>query len=191
MAGTRRLLLARLMLAALVAISGTVGLSGISSADPSRREVEDAEARLEQLNERLSLVVERYDQVRIRLGQVRSKLTDAKTTAKQAQASPDRATAELNRSTAVAYQGVASQFAVLFDATSLADFSDRLEFLGAIAQTDADLAAIAKRAQQEARWTAERLARTVENAWRSLRRSTPRSRRSMPGSRRRRRSSNG
>jgi cell wall-associated NlpC family hydrolase len=50
---------------------------------------------------------------------------------------------------------------VLFDATSLADFSDRLEFIGTMAQADSDLAVQAEIARQEAQWTAEEL-RAVE-----------------------------
>jgi cell wall-associated NlpC family hydrolase len=57
---------------------------------------------------------------------------------------------------------VGSQFAALFEADSLADFSDRLEFIGSMAQADSDLANEAERAEQEARWSAEELRAAVE-----------------------------
>ena len=55
-----------------------------------------------------------------------------------------------------------SQIAELFDSSSLADFSDRLEFIGSMAQADSDLAVEAESAQQEARWTAAELKATAE-----------------------------
>src|SRR4029453_17836133 len=50
----------------------------------------------------------------------------------------------------------------LFDSASLADFSDRLEFIGSMAQADSDLAVEAEAAPQEARWTAAELKATAE-----------------------------
>jgi len=44
----------------------------------------------------------------------------------------------------------------------MADFSDRLEFIGSMAQADSDLAVEAESAQQEARWTAAELKATAE-----------------------------
>jgi cell wall-associated NlpC family hydrolase len=68
----------------------------------------------------------------------------------------------LNANASRAYRGVGSQIAELFDSASLADFSDRLEFIGSMAQADSDLAVEAEAAQQEARWTAAELAATAE-----------------------------
>ena len=68
----------------------------------------------------------------------------------------------LNRSASMAYQGVGSQFAALLEADSLADFTDRLEFIGSMAQADADLATEADRAEQQARWSAEELHAALE-----------------------------
>ena len=44
----------------------------------------------------------------------------------------------------------------------MADFSDRLEFIGSMAQADSDLALDAELARQDARWTAAELAATAE-----------------------------
>ena len=63
----------------------------------------------------------------------------------------------LNRNAARAYQSVGSQLLSLFDATSLNDFSDRLEFIGNIAQAELDLATRAALARERANWTAAQL----------------------------------
>jgi peptidoglycan DL-endopeptidase CwlO len=68
----------------------------------------------------------------------------------------------VNSDAAQAYEGFGSQVAVLFDSGSLADFSDRLEFIGSLAQQQADLAAAAERARQEAAWTAQQLQKTID-----------------------------
>jgi len=150
-------LVARLALAALVATVATVGAASLSSAAPNRQEVERAKERLDSLNRELSLLVEEYNQAHLRLEAVQERLRDVRAQADRARATADRATASLNASAALAYRSVGSQFAVLFDSTSLADFSDRLEFIGSMAEADSDLAVQAEIARQEAQWTAEEL----------------------------------
>ena len=154
-------LFARFALAALVATVATVGAASLSSAAPSRQEVERAKASLDDLNRELSLLVEEYNQAQLRLEAVQARLIDVKAQADRARATADRAIAHLNASAALAYRSVGSQFAVLFDSTSLADFSARLEFIGSMAQSDSDLAVQAGLARQEARWTADELRATV------------------------------
>jgi len=162
MTGRRTHLVARLSIAVLLATSATVGAATLSSAAPSREEVEQAEARLDSLNQELSLMVEQYNQARLRLQEVQARLADVRAQAQTAQATADRATTRLNSSAARAYQGVGSQIALLFDSASMADFSDRLEFIGSMAQADSDLALEAELARQDARWTAAELAATAE-----------------------------
>ena len=162
MTGKRRHVTARLAMAVLIASSAIIGAANLSSAAPSREEVQRAEARLDQLNQEFSLLVERYNQAQIRLQDVQGRLAEVRTQAERAAAAADRAVARLNASAARAYTGVGSQIATLFEATSIADFSDRLEFIGSIAQADADLALGAELARQDARWTAEELAATAE-----------------------------
>lgn len=145
----------RIGVAALVVFSASFAIAPLSSAAPSRQDVERAKAELDRLNEHVSLLVEQYNQEHLQLEQVQARLADAKAAADRAQADADRATASLNRNASIAYQGMGSQFAALLDADSLADFSDRLEFMGNIAQADVDLANEAEQAQQEARWSAE------------------------------------
>jgi cell wall-associated NlpC family hydrolase len=162
MTGRGRHAAARLATAVLIASSSIIGAATLSSAAPSREEVQEAKARLDQLNQELSLLVERYNQAQIRLQEVQGRLADIRDEAERAQAEADRAVDSLNTSAARAYTGVGSQIATLFEATSIADFTDRLEFIGSMAQADADLALLAELARQEARWTAEELAATVE-----------------------------
>ena len=162
MTGRRTHLVARLSIAVLLVTSATVGAARLSSAAPSREEVERAKARLESLNQELSLMVEQYNQAQLRLQEVQARLTDVRAEAQTAQATADRATSRLNSNAARAYQGVGSQIALLFDSASMADFSDRLEFIGSMAQADSDLALEAELARQDARWTAAELAATAE-----------------------------
>jgi peptidoglycan DL-endopeptidase CwlO len=162
MTGRRTHLVARLSIAVLLATSATVGATRLSSAAPSREEVEQAEARLDSLNRELSLMVEQYNQARLRLQEVQARLTDVRAQAQTAQATADRATTRLNSNAARAYQGVGSQIALLFESASMTDFSDRLEFIGSMAQADSDLALEAELARQDARWTAAELAATAE-----------------------------
>jgi cell wall-associated NlpC family hydrolase len=162
MTGRRTHLVARLAIVVLLATSATIGATTLSSAAPSREEVQRAEARLDALNRELSLMVEQYNQARLRLQEVQARLADVRAQAQKAQATADRATTSLNTNAARAYRGVGSQIAQLFESSSLADFSDRLEFIGSMAQADSDLAVEAELARQEAKWTAAELAATVE-----------------------------
>jgi cell wall-associated NlpC family hydrolase len=161
MSRPRRFLAARVTIAALMVLGASLGSSTLSSAAPSKQQVEAAKGKLDALNQRLSLLVEQYDQAQIRLREVEGQLAGAKAAADRAQAIADHALADLNDNAARAYQGFGSQISVLFDATSLADFSDRLEFLGNMAQADSDLANTADRAQQEANWLADQLRQTL------------------------------
>ena len=162
MTGTRAHLVTRLSMAVLLAASATVGAATLSSAAPSREEVQQARARLDSLNRELDLMVEQYNQARLRLQEVQARLADVRAQAQRAQATADRAISSLNANAARAYRGVGSQIAELFDSASLADFSDRLEFIGSMAQADSDLAVEAEAAKQEARWTAAELKATAE-----------------------------
>ncbi|HEY8114922.1 MAG TPA: NlpC/P60 family protein [Actinomycetota bacterium] len=162
MTTTRAHLVTRLSIAVLLVASATIGAATLSSAAPSREEVEQARARLDSLNRELDLMVEQYNQARLKLQEVQARLADVRAQAHRAQATADRAISSLNANAARAYRGVGSQIAQLFDSASLADFSDRLEFIGSMAQADSDLAVEAQAARQEARWTAAELRATAE-----------------------------
>ena len=166
---TRRTrLAARLAVAALVTITATIGVSSLSSAAPSKQDVQAAEERIAQLNQHMSLLVEQYDQEQARLADIRSKLDDARAAAQQAQATADRALRKLNERAASVYTRVGSEIEVLLGAESFAEFSDRLEYVGSLAQADADLATRAQHAQQEAAWTGEQLEEAAAEQQRAL-----------------------
>lgn len=159
---TRSTLAVRIGIAALIVVSTSLLLPPLSSAAPSRQDVERAKAELDRLNAHVSLLVEQFNQARIRLEAVQERLDDARTAAQRAQTEADRAVQSLNRNASIAYQGVGSQFAALLEAESLADFSDRLEFIGSMAQADSDLATDAAHAEQQARWSAQELRGALE-----------------------------
>lgn len=155
---TRRTrLAARLSIAALMTITGTVGVSTLSSAAPSKRDVEAAQARIDQLNQHMSLLVEQYDQQQTRLQEIQSRLADARAAAQHAQATADSALQKLNERAASVYTRVGSEIEVLLGAESFAEFSDRLEYVGSLAQADTDLATQAEHAQQQALWAGQQL----------------------------------
>ena len=153
---------ARLTIAVLVATSATIGAASLSSAAPSREEVQRAQAQLDALNRQLDLMVEEYNQAQIRLQEVQARLADVRGQADRARAAADRAIASLNADAGRAYRGVGSQIASLFESSSIADFSDRLEFIGNIAQSQSDLAVKAETARQQAAWSAQELAATAD-----------------------------
>ena len=153
---------ARLTIAVLVAASATIGAVSLSSAAPSRDEVQRAQAQLDSLNRELDLMVEQYNQAQIRLQEVLDRLADVRARADRARATAVRAITNLNANAGRAYRGVGSQIASLFESSSIADFSDRLEFIGSLAQAQSDLAVKAEAARQEATWTAQELAATAD-----------------------------
>lgn len=157
MTRTPRRIVARITIAAFLALSANVGSASVSTAAPNEDQVQAAKDRVDALNMELERLVEDYNQARLRLQEVQERLRSVQLDATRAQAAADRAVLNLNRNASRAYQGIGSQVEALFDATSLSDFSDRLEFIGNLAQADSDLAAEAELAKQEARWTAEEL----------------------------------
>ena len=155
MTGTRRKLV-RTAIAALFALPFFALSSAPSSAKPtSQADVAAAKAKLDDLNHQLEVVVEQYNSARVHLDQMRSKLAGAKQAMDQAQAEAAAARTELGRRAAEAYTGMGSQLDTLLGAQSFTQFSDRLEFMGALAQNDADLATKADSARQHAEWAAQ------------------------------------
>lgn len=158
----RRSRLAARLAVVFVTVAVSFGSASLTSAQPTQEEVRRAKARLDSLNRELSLLVEQYNQAQIRLQQLQERLADVRAAADEAKSEASKATASLNRRAVRAYTGMGSQFAALFEATSISDFTDRLEFMGSIAQQDADLATAAELARQKAEWTAEELAATAD-----------------------------
>jgi cell wall-associated NlpC family hydrolase len=161
MTSSRKTIL-RLVVAAMLAVpSIAISVSVSSAAPPSKAQVEAAKAKLDDLNRQLDQLIEQYDQAQVRLQLTEAKLADARQAKQAADAIAARATTELSRRAVAAYTGVGSQLDVLLGASSFAEFSDRLQFMGALAQDDADLAAEAQIAGQKSRWAAEQYGQAV------------------------------
>jgi cell wall-associated NlpC family hydrolase len=144
----------------LVVVASVPSYAGhATSAD-----VANAKAKLDALNHQLEIVVEDYNQARTLLDQTKAKLADAKQQMQDAQAQAHAALAELSRRASEAYTGMGSQLDVLLGATDFTQFSDRLEYMGAMAQSDADLANVAEAARQKAEWATQQYDSAVTQA---------------------------
>jgi cell wall-associated NlpC family hydrolase len=154
--------LARLTGAALIAVSLAVTASTVSSARPTRQDLDRAKAHLLALNQRLSQLVEQYDAAKLGLHSVENQLADARARDAQARGQAERARAYFSERARGAYEGVGSGIDVLLGATTLAEFTDRVEFLNSVARGDVDAANQAQMAGQQARLAATDLARTLQ-----------------------------
>jgi cell wall-associated NlpC family hydrolase len=154
MTSSRKTIL-RLAVVAVLAVPSVAISVSASSAAPSKAEVEAAKAKLDDLNRQLDQLIEQYNQAQVRLQLTEAKLLDARDAKRAADAVAARATAELSKRAVAAYTGMGSQLDVLLGAESFTEFSDRLQFMGALAQDDADLATEAQIAGQKSRWAAE------------------------------------
>lgn len=161
MTGKRRFLLRLIVAAAFVVPTVVLSVSTSSSAAPSKQEVEAARAKLDALNRQLDQLIELYNQAQVRLQQSEAQLADAQHAKRHAEAEAARAMSDLSDRAVAAYTGVGSQLDVLLGAESFTEFSDRLQFMGALAQSDADLAALAETAGQQAKWAAGKYAEAV------------------------------
>jgi peptidoglycan DL-endopeptidase CwlO len=149
---------ARLIGAALLVVSVSIGSTAISSAAPSRRDVANAQAKLDELNNRLEVLVEDYDQAQTALRLVEARLADQRSFAQQAQAAATAAQSLLSQRVITAFTGTTSELGVLLGSTSLTQFSDRLNFLSSLVRVDSDVATDAQVKGQIARRAAADLA---------------------------------
>ncbi len=106
-------------------------------------------------------MIEQYNEARVQLGAIQEKLEAMKAEKAEADAEVRAATDDLEARAVEAYTGAGSQIDVLLGAENFTEFSDRLEFMGAVAQNDADLAAAAASARQRAEWAAQKYAEAV------------------------------
>ena len=155
--GVARARLARLGGAALLCVTLILGGGTVSSARPSHADLEAAKAKLNDLNRHLDLLVEQYDQARIKLRSAQEKLVNARKEAARAESEHRAAQQLLSARAAAAYEGTGSALEALLGATSLSDFTDRLEFVNSVAQQDADAANQAAIKGQEAIRARQRL----------------------------------
>ena len=161
MTGKRRSVLRLIVAAAFVVPTVVLSVSTSSSAAPSKQEVEAAHAKLDALNRQLDQLIELYNQAQVRLQQSEAQLAEAQHAKRHAEAEAARSMSDLSDRAVAAYTGMGSQLDVLLGAESFTEFSDRLQFMGALAQGDADLAALAETAGQQAKWAAGKYAEAV------------------------------
>jgi peptidoglycan DL-endopeptidase CwlO len=155
MTGTRRRI-TRLVAAVVFTLPIFVSLSLASLAAPSAEEVEAAKDRLSQLGHEFEELAEQYNDAKYRLSLTEKNLAEANEQKREAEAKADTAEARLAERAVQAYLGTGSQIDGLLGADSLGEFSDKLEFMGALAENDAALALTAKNARQQAEWAADR-----------------------------------
>jgi cell wall-associated NlpC family hydrolase len=157
--------LARLLIAAALVVPTVVATAVVpSAAAPTQQEVEDAKARLSQLMEELAAVNERWNEARYQLAEAQKRLAEAKARKEAAESEAAKAREALEARAVAAYTDMGSQFDALLSADTMTEFSDRLEFLGAITETDAQLAARADNAAQQAEWAAQEYDKAVGDA---------------------------
>jgi cell wall-associated NlpC family hydrolase len=163
MSGTRQRVRRRTVAAslALVAVLGSVS---VSAAAPSKEDVQDAQLGVAQLEHQLEAAIEQYNDANVRLDEAEARLAQTQQVLDDAEADATRARGRLEDRAVEAYTGMGSQVDVLLEAQNMSELSDRLQYMGAIAQSDADLASEADAAGQRAEWAAEQHESAVQEA---------------------------
>jgi len=139
-----------------------------SLAAPSAEEVQAAKERLAGLQHDFEVLAEQYNDAKYRLALTERKLTEARDQSAEAEEEAFAAEARLAKRAVQAYVGTGSQVDGLLGAESIAEFSDRLEFMSAVAEGDAEIARAASNARQEAEWAADRFADTLAERQRQV-----------------------
>src|SRR5919106_1792146 len=127
-----------------------------SLAAPSEEEVQAAKDKLAGLQHDFEVLAEQYNDAKYRLSLIERKLAEAREERDDAERSARIAAGRLEKRAVQAYVGTGSQVDGLLGAESIAEFSDRLEFMGAVAEGDAEIARTALNARKEADWAADR-----------------------------------
>ena len=158
MTGTRTRI-TRLLVAVVFALPVLLSALSIASlAAPSAEEVEAAKAKLAGLQHEFEALAERYNDAKYRLGLIEHKLAEAREQRDVAERQAQTAEGRLAKRAVEAYVGTGSQVDGLLGAETISEFSDRLEFMGAVAEGDAEIARTALNARKEADWAADRYA---------------------------------
>jgi peptidoglycan DL-endopeptidase CwlO len=161
MTGTRTRI-RRLFVAVVFALPIVLTALSLSSlAAPSAEEVQAANEKLVQLEHEFEALAEQYNDAKYRLSLIERKLSEARSQRDAADRKARAAEERLADRAVHAYLGTGSQVDGLLGAETIAEFSDRLEFMGAVAEGDAEIARQASNARQEAEWAAARFADTL------------------------------
>jgi peptidoglycan DL-endopeptidase CwlO len=145
----------RLVVAALLVLPALVASVSPSLAAPSQQDVEAAKQKVLAAQEQFAALNEQYNQAVYELQQAQQHLDETLAMKQAAERQAATARDALSKRAVQAYTDMGSQYESLLSAGSMSEFSDRLEFLGAITQTDADLASQADAAAQQAAWAAQ------------------------------------
>src|SRR5688572_12964384 len=168
MTGTRTRI-TRLVVAVLFALPVLLSVLSLSSlAAPSAREVEAAKQRLGGLQHDFEVLAEQYNDAKYRLSLTEQKLAESRNQRESAERQARVAEERLADRAVQAYLGTGSQVDGLLGAESIGEFSDRLEFMGAVAEGDAQIARQAMNARQQADWAADRFAETAAERQRQV-----------------------
>jgi cell wall-associated NlpC family hydrolase len=152
----------RLLVAALLVVPALVAsFSAPSLAAPTAQDVANARERVAQIQSDLAALNEQYNEALYQLQVAQQHLDQARAMKLAAEKQSADARARLSRRAVEAYTGMGSQYDALLSSNSMTEFSDRLEFLGAMSQTDADLATQASSAAQQAQWAAQEYDRAL------------------------------
>lgn len=144
------------LLAVTLALAAVAVASSVAGATPSHQDVEQAQAKVKSLlaevadardqlaviDARLALATAQVDAAEGKLEELTAKLLDTRARLDEARARYEEISGRLNDRAAQAFMnGPASNVEFLLGSSSLSELSDRLEFVDAVAQNDADLAA--------------------------------------------------
>jgi cell wall-associated NlpC family hydrolase len=164
MTTARRRLTYAIVVAVVAAPLVLVGATASFASHTTKADVASAKAKLDALNHQLEVIVERYNGDRVQLQQAQQQLTTARAQMQKAQAEAAAARSRLSESAAQAYMGMGSEFDLVLGAQDFTQLSDRLEYLGTVAQADSDLAVAADDAHQKAEWAAQQYSNAVKGA---------------------------
>jgi cell wall-associated NlpC family hydrolase len=145
---------ARLITAVALVVPALLGSVATSGASP-KDNLQAGQAKLHDLQHQLDVLAEQVNTAQVRLAEVQARYDDALATKEQAEKLAADTRAELSARAVASYEGAGSQLEGLLGAQNFNDFSDRLQYAGALAQSDADLAAKADAAGERAQWAAD------------------------------------
>jgi murein DD-endopeptidase MepM/ murein hydrolase activator NlpD len=130
-----------------------VGALGLSPAlADTKDQLDAAEAQLAQIQAELNRATAAWQSAVGRLDQTKAEILQARVRIGTIERRLERIDARLeNRAVAAFTNGPASTIDLLLSSDSFTDFSDRLEFLGSVAQDDVDLALEQENAQEDLR----------------------------------------
>jgi peptidoglycan hydrolase CwlO-like protein len=154
---------------AVVLLTATVGGASVQSTTQElqsardklhslQQQVDSQRSELDTLRKESDVLAGQVTEAFAKLDATKQKLVETEQRQQLAQRQYEAITARLDARARQAYEnGPASSIDLILGATSLADLSDRLEFMGAVSQDDADLARSAQNLSVELQAAASRL----------------------------------